>query len=84
VRRRQFITLLGGAVGMWPLGARARQQTTKVPRVGWLATGSPTSYRFSLAAFSRPNASKHDVRLIIGVEVSVSQNRLYNTAFLGD
>jgi hypothetical protein len=33
---------------------------------------------------SRPNASKHDVRLIIGVEVSVSQNRLYNAAFLGD
>jgi hypothetical protein len=30
---------------------------------------------------SRPDASKHDVRLIIGVEVSVSQHRL---AFLGD
>jgi hypothetical protein len=33
---------------------------------------------------SRPNASKHDVRLIIGVEVSVSQSRLYNGGFLGD
>jgi hypothetical protein len=33
---------------------------------------------------SPPNTSKHDVRLITGVEVSVSQNRLYNGAFLGD
>jgi putative tryptophan/tyrosine transport system substrate-binding protein len=51
LRRRQFITLLGGAAAAWPVAANAQQQTTKVPRVGWLATGSPTSYRFSLAAF---------------------------------
>jgi hypothetical protein len=33
---------------------------------------------------SRPGASKYDVRLIIEVDVSVTQNRLYNAAFLGD
>jgi putative ABC transport system substrate-binding protein len=51
VKRREFITLLGGAAVAWPLAARAQQQTTKVPRIGWLVTGSPTSYRFSLTAF---------------------------------
>ena len=50
MRRRSFITLLGGAAA-WPLGVHAQKPTTKVPRIGWLVTGSPSSYRFSLAAF---------------------------------
>jgi ABC-type uncharacterized transport system substrate-binding protein len=50
VKRREFIALFGGAATAWPLAARAQQQT-RVPRLGWLVTGSPTSHRFSLAAF---------------------------------
>jgi putative ABC transport system substrate-binding protein len=64
VKRREFITLLGGAVAGWPIAPRAQQPT--MPVIGFLGASTPSNWHHWTAAWRPPQS---DIELITEKQV---------------
>jgi putative tryptophan/tyrosine transport system substrate-binding protein len=67
MRRREFITLLGGGAASWPLAARA-QQAAKVARIGYLGYGPASAHAIWVEAL---RAGLRDLGYVEGKDIVI-------------
>jgi putative tryptophan/tyrosine transport system substrate-binding protein len=67
MRRREFITLVGGAAFAWPVVVQA-QQAAKLPRIGFLGVSTPSGWRNYVTAFEQ---RLHELGWIEGRTVAI-------------
>src|ERR1700756_3518762 len=77
LRRRQFITLLGGAAAVWPLTARA-QQAPRAARLGYLAPASNPDLQQALLGGLRDLGYVEGQNLAIEYRFMLGQAKSYD------
>jgi len=85
VKRREFITLLGGAATAWPLAARTQQTAMTIPVVGFLASSSANAPSGPVAAIHLAlKQAGYELGHTVRMEYQYANNQLERLPTLAD